>query len=331
MDNFGFARAADVDGALRLVAQPGAVFIAGGTNLIDLMKGGVAAPSRLIDITQMSGLAQIHELPGGGIRIGALARNSDTALHELVRTRYPLLSQAILAGASPQLRNMATVGGNLLQRTRCPYFYDVGFPRCNKRSPGSGCDAKEGFNRNHAILGASDGCIATNPSDMNVALAALDAVVQIRGVRGARQLAIGDFHRLPGETPHIDTNLAPGEIITAVDLPPSPFAPHSHYLKLRDRASYAFALVSVAAALSFDGEVIRDARLAMGSVAPKPWLVPEASTLLVGKTLDPGTVSALTAAALRGARPYEHNGFKLELGKRAIARALAIAAAQGRA
>jgi xanthine dehydrogenase YagS FAD-binding subunit len=327
VDNFGYVRAGDVDGALRLAAQPGAQFIAGGTNLLDLMKGRVAAPARLVDITQVAGLAQIHELPDGALRIGALASNSDVAAHPLVRARYPLLSQAILAGASPQLRNMATVGGNLLQRTRCPYFYDIGFSECNKRQPGSGCGALGGFNRNHAILGASESCIATNPSDMNVALAALDATLQIRSPRGSRQLPVRDFHRLPGGTPQIDTNLAPGEIITAVDLPRDGFARHSHYLKLRDRASYAFALVSVAAALSMDEGVVRDVRLVMGGVAHKPWPVIEAQELLVGTTLPPAALGAVAEAAMRGARAQRHNAFKIELGRRAIVRALTVAAA----
>ncbi|MDB6083371.1 MAG: FAD-binding molybdopterin dehydrogenase [Gammaproteobacteria bacterium] len=325
MDNFAYARARDVDGALRLVAQPGSQFIAGGTNLLDLMKGGLAAPSRLVDITQVGGLAQIHELPDGGIRIGALATNSDTALHPLVRSRYPLLSQALLSGASPQLRNMATVGGNLLQRTRCPYFYDTGFDACNKRQPGSGCAALEGFNRNHAILGSSEHCIATNPSDMSVALAALDAVVQLRTPRGSRALPLQDFHRLPGDTPQLDTCLSPGEIITAVDLPPSPFAGHSHYLKVRDRASYAFALVSVAAALSLDGDEIRDARVVMGGVAHKPWPVSDAQSVLVGKTLASADLNAWAATALRDARPRKHNTFKVELARRAIVRAVMAA------
>jgi xanthine dehydrogenase YagS FAD-binding subunit len=326
VDNFAYARAGDLDGALRLVGQPGSQFIAGGTNLLDLMKGGVISASKLVDITQVAGLAQIHELPEGGLRIGALATNSEVAEHPLVRARYPLLSQALLSGASPQLRNMATVGGNLLQRTRCPYFYDRGFSQCNKRSPGTGCHALEGYNRNHAVLGASEHCIATNPSDMNVALTALDAVVLLRSMRGSRQLPIHDFHRLPGETPQIETNLAPGEIIIAVDLPPNDFASHSHYLKLRDRASYAFALVSVAAALRMDGGVVREARLALGGVAPKPWPVPAAQDLLSGKALGREARASVAAAAFENARPYRDNAFKVELGKRAIARALMLAA-----
>jgi xanthine dehydrogenase YagS FAD-binding subunit len=327
MDNFSYARARDVEGALRLVEQPGSQFIAGGTNLLDLMKGGVAAPSRLVDITQLGGLAQIHELPDGAIRIGALVANSDAAEHPVIRKRYPLLSQALLAGASPQLRNMATVGGNLLQRTRCPCFYDTGFAACNKRQLGSGCSALEGFNRNHAILGASESCIATNPSDMSVALAALDAVVQLRTSRGSRQVAVTEFQRLAGDTPQLDTNLAPGEIITAVDLPANPFAQHSHYLKVRDRASYAFALVSVAAALHLEGSVIRDARVVLGGVAHKPWVVADAQSL-IGKSAATAHFDSLATAALRDARPYKDNAFKVELGKRAIVRALTLAASQ---
>lgn len=326
MDNFSYARAGDVEGALRMGLQPGSQFIAGGTNLLDLMKGGVASPSRLVDISKV-GLAGVHELPDGGVRIGALASNTDVAEHPLVRERLPLLSQAILAGASPQLRNMATVGGNLLQRTRCGYFYDTGFAACNKRAPGSGCAALEGCNRNHAILGSSGSCIATNPSDMSVALLALDAVVQLRTSRGVRQVAMEDFHRLPGETPQLDANLSPGEMITAVDVPANAFAAHSHYLKVRDRASYAFALVSVAAAVSMDGPVVRDVRLALGGVAHKPWPVPAARTILIGNRLDPRTLDALSVAALVGARPYRDNAFKVELAKRAIGRALEAAAA----
>jgi xanthine dehydrogenase YagS FAD-binding subunit len=326
MDNFSYARAGDVDGALRLGQEPGTEFIAGGTNLLDLMKGRVIAPTWLIDITQLSGLAQIHELPDGGLRLGALASNSSVAENELVRARYPLLAQALLAGASPQLRNMATVGGNLLQRTRCPYFYDVGFSRCNKREPGSGCDALQGFNRNLAILGASDQCIATNPSDMSVALAALDASVLIRSSRGSRQLPLRDLHRLPGDTPQRDTNLAPGEIIIAVDLSPSPFARHSHYLKVRDRASYAFALVSVAAALRMEGGLVRDVRVALGGVASKPWLVPQAQSILQDKPLNAANLAAVAEAAMQEARPHADNAFKVALGKRTIIRALEVAA-----
>ncbi len=332
MDDFAYARPRDVDAALRLVAQPGSQFIAGGTNLLDLMKGGVEGPTRLVDITQVGGLAQIHELADGGVRIGTLATNADTATHPLIRGRYPLLVQAILAGASPQLRNMATAGGNLLQRTRCSYFYDTGFRQCNKRQPGSGCAALEGFNRQHAILGASEQCIATNPSDMAVALTALDAVVQIRSSRGSRQLALQEFLRLPGDQPHLDTNLAPGEIITAVDLPPSGFVKHSFYLKIRDRASFAFALVAVAVGLSVEDGAIKDARLVMGGVAHKPWPVAEATAMLAGRPIgqpaDSSIWKAVADTAVRGAQPQKHNAFKVELARRAVVRALTEAAAQ---
>jgi xanthine dehydrogenase YagS FAD-binding subunit len=292
------------------------------------MKGGVEGPTRLVDITHIQGLTRIHELPGGGVRIGALATNAETAAHPLVRQRYPLLSQAILAGASPQLRNMATNGGNLLQRTRCPYFYDTGFDQCNKRRPGSGCAALDGFNRNHAILGASEHCIATHPSDMCVALAALDAEVQVRSARGSRRLPLKDFHRLPGDTPQRDTNLAAGEIITAVDLPANRFAEHSYYLKVRNRASYAFALVSVAAALSLDEGMIKDVRVVLGGVAHKPWPLPDAQSMLIGKPLETESLKAFAAAALREAKPQRGNAFKIELCQRAIVRALSLAAAE---
>lgn len=328
MLNFAYARPRDVDAALRLVAQPGSNFIAGGTNLLDLMKGGVESPSRLVDITQVTGLAQIHELPGGGVRIGALATNADTAVHPLIRERYPLLSQAILAGASPQLRNMATTGGNLLQRTRCPFFYDTGFRHCNKRDPGSGCAALDGFNRNHAILGASESCIAVHPSDMCVALAALHAVVQVRSSRGSRQIPFADFHRLPGSTPQQDTHLGPGEMIMAVDLPANDFAAHSYYLKIRDRASYAFALVSVAAAMSLENDAVKEVRLALGGVAAKPWIIENAQQMLGGQRIDSRAADALAQSALSGAKGYRYNTFKIELARRAIVRALRVAAGE---
>jgi xanthine dehydrogenase YagS FAD-binding subunit len=329
--NFSYARPRDIEAALRLAAQPGSQFIAGGTNLVDLMKGGVQMPGRLIDITRVTGLARIHELPQGGLRIGALATNADTAAHSLVRERYPLLSQAILAGASPQLRNMATTGGNLLQRTRCPFFYDIGFRECNKRNPGTGCAALGGFNRNHAILGTSEECIAVNPSDMSVALVALEAVVQIRSLRGVRQVPVAEFQRLPGDTPQHDTILGPGEMITAVDLPGNSLARHSHYLKVRDRASYAFALVSVAAALELEaGGVVKDARVVVGGVAHKPWRVAEARALLVGHHLELRSLEAVADAAVRGAQPRQDNAFKIPLMKRAVVRALSEASQAGR-
>jgi len=321
MDAFTYIRATDIEAAIRFGQEPGAVYLSGGTNLLDLVKGDIAHPVRVVDINRLP-LADITELHDGGIRIGALARNSDTANHLLVRKRYPLLSQALLSGASPQLRNMATLGGNLMQRTRCYYFYDTAFPMCNKRNPGSGCAALDGFNRIHAIFGASEHCIATNPSDMNVALAALEAVVLVHGPQGERRIPIGEFHRLPGNEPQRDTTLKPGELITAVDLPATGFADYAHYLKVRDRTSYAFALVSVAVALEMDGPVIRQARLAMGGIAHKPWRLEEAEHLLVGKTPTRQVLTPIAATVMQGARTYRDNAFKLELGKRAIVRAV---------
>ncbi|MFL9889834.1 xanthine dehydrogenase family protein subunit M [Paraburkholderia sp. RL17-383-BIF-A] len=326
MDAISYERAGDVAGAVRAAQQPGAVFIGGGTNLLDLMKGGVARPVRLIDITHISGLDTVTTLPDGGVRIGALVRNSDAANHALVREQYPLLTQAFLSGASSQLRNMATVGGNLLQRTRCGYFYDTAFTQCNKRMPGSGCAALDGHNRTHAILGASPQCIAVNPSDMSVALAALDAVVRVSGPAGERIIAFADFHRLPGERPDVDTTLQPGELITAVDLPPPLFSANSHYLKVRDRASYAFALVSVAAALQMDGDRVRTARIALGGVAHKPWRASAAEQMLNGQPLTQATLKNAAAAALREARPQHDNRFKVQLAQRAIVRAVNQAA-----
>src|SRR5438094_192836 len=265
MNPFAYSRANDAAGAVNAIAaKPRTKFLGGGTNLIDLMKMGVETPAQLVDINRLP-LGQIEELPDKGLRIGALARNSDVAKHELIKTRYPVLSEALLSGASPQLRNMATVGGNLLQRTRCYYFYDPAFPACNKRKPGSGCGALEGYNPIHAILGHSEQCIATHPSDMSVALAALDAIVRVRGPKGEREIPFADFHRLPGNTPQRDNNLEHDELIEYVDLPAIPFATRSHYLKVRDRASYAFALVSVAAALDLDSsKKIKAARIALG-------------------------------------------------------------------
>ena len=326
MDAISYERAADVAGAVRAVQQPGAVFIGGGTNLLDLMKGGVERPVRLIDITHIGGLDTVTTLPGGGLRIGALVRNSDAANHALIREQYPLLSQALLAGASAQLRNMATVGGNLLQRTRCGYFYDTAFSQCNKRVPGSGCAALEGHNRMHAILGASPQCVAVNPSDMSVALAALDAVVRVAGPAGERTIPFAEFHRLPGDRPDADTTLRSGELITAVDLPPPLFSAHSHYLKVRDRASYAFALVSVAAALQMDGERVQAARIALGGVAHKPWRASAAEQMLNGQPLTQATLDRAAAAALHDAKPLSHNGFKVQLAQRAIVRAVNEAA-----
>src|SRR5215204_1553122 len=270
MINFQYVRAADVADAVRqIAADPTAKFIAGGTNLIDLMKYDVERPLRLIDITRLP-LKMVEETADGGVRIGALVPNSDLAYHPLIERRYPLLSSAILAGASQQLRNMASTGGNLLQRTRCFYFYDTATP-CTKREPGSGCSAINGINRINAILGSSEACIATHPSDMCVALAALEAKVHVAGPAGQREIAFEDFHRLPGDTPERDTNLEPNEIVTAIELPAQGFAAHYTYLKIRDRLSYAFALVSIAAALELEGDTVREARLALGGVAHKPW------------------------------------------------------------
>jgi xanthine dehydrogenase YagS FAD-binding subunit len=329
MNPFTYSRATDAPDAVRsITAKSNTKFLGGGTNLIDLMKMGVETPAQLIDITRLP-LAEVKELPGGkGFRIGAMARNSDVAEHPLIQQYYPVLSQAFLAGASPQLRNMATVGGNLMQRTRCYYFYDPAFPQCNKRNPGSGCGALKGYNRIHAILGQSDQCIATNPSDMNVALAALDAVVRVEGPKGEREIPIADFHRLPGTTPNVDTNLKEDELITAVDLPAIPFATRSHYLKVRDRASYAFAIVSVAAALEMDADKkITAVRIALGGVAHKPWRAQKAEQQLVGKTADETAFRAAAEAELAAAKGYAHNSFKIELAKRSIVRALSTVAA----
>ena len=324
MNPFTYTRAADSQQVVTsMAANRDVKVLGGGTNLIDLMKMGVETPSQLIDITPLP-LANVEELPGGrGVRIGALARNSDVADHGLIRQRYPVLRQAFLAGASPQLRNMATVGGNLMQRTRCYYFYDPAFPKCNKRNPGSGCGAIDGYNRIHAILGQSERCIATNPSDMNVALAALDAVIRVQGATGEREIPIADFHRLPGDTPNIDTNLHPDELITAVDLPVMPFARRSYYLKMRDRASYAFALVSVAAILDLDSTgIIKAARIALGGVAHKPWRAFEAEKRLLNQKADEESFRAAAETALAGAKGYAHNSFKIEMARRTILRAL---------
>ena len=326
MQPFNYQRVTDAQGAVRAIgAAPGAKFLAGGTNLVDLMKQHVEQPAHLVDISRVD-LARIEELPDGGLRLGALARNSDTADHPLVRQRYPLLAQAILAGASPQLRNMATNGGNLMQRTRCYYFYDPAYGQCNKRKPGSGCAAIEGLNRIHAVLGTSSECIATHPSDMCVALVALAAQVRVRNARGERMIAFADFHRLPGSSPQVDTNLRPDELILSIDLPNGPYADHSSYVKVRDRASYAFALVSTAAALELDGNTIRSARIALGGVAHKPWRSEAAESLLRGKAANEASYRVAAEEALRGARVYKHNGFKVELAKRTIVLALTLAA-----
>ena len=325
MNNFSYARAGDTNGAVQEISKDAAAkFIAGGTNLIDLMKENVARPSQLIDINRLP-LNRIEENEMGGLRLGALCTNAETAYDERIEKRYPLLSKAILAGASPQLRNMATTGGNLLQRTRCYYFYDTATP-CNKREPGTGCPAINGFNRIHAILGTSSECIATPPSDMCVALAALEAVVHVTGENGERTIPFAEFHRLPGDTPQIDTNLHCDEIITAVELPPKGFAKNYTYLKLRDRMSYAFALVSVAAALEMDGDEIKEARLALGGVAHKPWRNTEAEAMLNGKSATRENFHACAEVIVRDAKGFGYNTFKIELAKRAIVRALEQAA-----
>ncbi|SEL76192.1 xanthine dehydrogenase YagS FAD-binding subunit [Stigmatella aurantiaca] len=297
-----------------------ATFLAGGTGLLDLMKLGVETPALLVDVRKLP-LAQIEELPDGGMRLGALARNSDVAFHPLIRERYPMLSEALLAGASGQIRNMATVGGNILQRTRCPYFRDVTTP-CNKRQPGSGCSALEGINRGHAVLGVSETCIATHPSDMSVPLAALGATVRIQGPKGERTVPFTDFHLMPGTTPQRETVLEHGDLVLSVDVPALPAAKRSLYIKVRDRASYAFALASVAAALEVEGGVIRQARLALGGVATKPWRAVAAEQKLVGQAPSPQLFQEAAKAALEGAKAREHNGFKVELAQRIIVRAL---------
>lgn len=325
MNSFTYTRPADVTAAVQDVTEhTEAKFIAGGTNIIDLMKENVMKPNRLVDISRLA-LKDIEENKEGGIRLGALMTNAATAYHPEVEKRYPLLSQAILAGASPQLRNMATDGGNLLQRTRCYYFYDLATP-CNKRKPGSGCSAINGYNRIHAVLGASEQCIATHPSDMCVALAALKATVLVTGTNGTRTIPFSEFHRLPGDTPHLDNNLQDDEVITGIDLPEKGFAENHAYLKLRDRASYAFALVSVAAALELEGDVIKEARIALGGMAHKPWRVEAAEELLVGKQASKENFRQVAEVIVSGAKGYEHNSFKIELAKRAVVRALGQAA-----
>ena len=323
MNPITYARVTNIKSALREVGSGRARFIGGGTNLIDLMKAGVERPDHLVDINPLP-LRRVEE-QDGGLRVGALVTNADLAYHPLVAARYPLVATAILAGASAQLRNMATTGGNLLQRTRCYYFYDPATP-CNKREPGTGCPAIAGVNRIHAILGISDHCIATHPSDFCVALAAVEAVVQVEGPDGARAIPFAEFHRLPGDTPHVDATLRPGELITAVDLPPEGFADHHAYVKVRDRHSYAFALVSAAAGLTIESGRVVAARLALGGVAHKPWRVPEAEAVLVGEPPSNDGFQRVADVVLRGARGFEHNAFKVELARRVIVRALGRAA-----
>jgi len=315
MTPFLYERATNQQAALSLAAQPNANFLGGGTNLVDLMRETIAHPTLLVDVTGLS--REIEEDAKGGLKIGAGVKNTAAAADRRVREQYPLMAQAILAGASAQIRNMATVGGNILQRTRCAYFYDNA-ARCNKRAPGAGCDAVHGFNRNHAILGASPSCVATHPSDMCVALVALDATVSLAGPRGLRDISIADLHRLPGDSPEIDTEVRQGELITAITLRPNAFAARSSYRKVRDRASYAFALVSVAAALELDGDRIKEARLALGGVAHKPWRVRAAEEVLKGRPADEASFREAAEAALAEAKGLRDNAFKIDLAKRVI-------------
>ena len=320
MNPFTFTRAQDTAEALALGNRPGAMYLGGGTNLIDLMRETIALPTTLVDVTGLS--SEITDRPDGSLLIGAATRNTALASHRAVRMRYPVLAKAIVAGASAQIRNMATVGGNLLQRTRCTYFYDNEGSRCNKRSPGQGCDALDGFNRIHAILGASSSCVATHPSDMCVALAALGAVVHLRGAQGERSVPLTDVHRLPGDHPETETLLEPGELITAIELPPLAFGAHSTYRKVRDRASYAFALVSVAAALDIEDGRVKDVRIALGGVAHKPWRAWVAEDALRGQPATVENFNAAAEAELAPARALKDNAFKIVLAKRTLAAVL---------
>lgn len=325
---FAYEKPGSIEQAVRL-ADANSRYIAGGTNLVDLMKENVERPERLVDINGLDALRGVRETEQGSVWIGALESNADLAWHPVIEQRYPLLSQAILAGASPQLRNMASTGGNLLQRTRCYYFYDTAVP-CNKREPGSGCPARDGLNRAHAILGASDACVAVHPSDMCVALAALEAIVHVHGPQGERQIAFADFHRLPGDTPQYDNHLKTGELITGIELPAVTFDRHVSYVKVRDRASYAFALISVAAALDVkDDGSIHDVRVALGGVAHKPWRQAAAEEAVRGQPANAQTYAALASHLLAGAQPLSQNAFKIELAHRAIVRALTTAAEGG--
>lgn len=320
VNKFDYRQATNMNEASLLVSENDrAQFIAGGTNLVDLWKYNVTNPALLVDINRVNENKSIEEIEGGGVRLGALVSNADTAYHPLIEQRYPLLSRSILAGASGQIRNMATNGGNLMQRTRCYYFYDAEVP-CNKRNPGSGCPAINGYNRMHAILGHSEHCIAVFPSDMCVGLAALEAVVNVSGPNGDRSIPIEDFHRLPQSAPEIDNILKHGEIITSIDLPAKGFSSNYSYLKIRDRNSYAFALVSVATGLELDGEMIREARIALGGVADKHWRVKEAEESLRGKPATETSFEEAAGIILAGAKGFKYNEFKIELAKRAIVR-----------
>ena len=325
MQPFDYTVAPDLDAAVRAGAMPGTRFVAGGTNLIDLMKLGVEAPTHVVDVnalaTREPALAAVTDLPDGGMRLGALARMSDVGWNARVRERYPAVSESLLLAASGQLRNMATLGGNVLQRTRCPYFRDTGTP-CNKREPGSGCPSIPGHNRENAVLGTSKHCIATHPSDLAVALTALDATLRVRGAAGERAIPFGEFHLTPGDHPERENVLSPGEFITAIDLPPLAAARRSTYRKVRDRASYAFALVSAAVALDVQGGTVRDARVALGGLATKPWRARDAERALLGRPATEANFRAAAEVALKGAVPYSENAFKIELAKRTIVRAL---------
>ena len=325
MTPFTYARATNAADAVRMAGTGNARYLGGGTNLVDLMRETVERPAALIDVTGLS--STIEERGDGGLLIGAAVRNTALVEHRAVRSRYPGLARAILAGASPQIRNMATVGGNILQRTRCTYFYDDEGSRCNKRTPGQGCDAIDGFNRIHAILGASPACVATHPSDMYVSLAAIDAVVHLHGMRGARTLPLAQLHRLPGAHPEIETALEPGELITAVELPALSSASRSTYRKVRDRASYAFALVSVAAVLEVEDGMVKDVRLALGGVALKPWRASKAEAALRGRPATQANFQAAAEAELAEARPLRDNGFKIELARRTLVAVLGELAA----
>lgn len=326
MNRFHYLRPTSMREAIAAAARPGAAVLAAGTNLLDLMKAGAARPATLVDITRLPGLDRIAPLPGGGLRIGAMVRNADLAHDPDFARRYPAVAEALLSGASAQLRNAATVGGNLMQRTRCAYFTDPA-SACNRRDPGAGCDARGGENRMHAVLGWSPHCIATHPSDFCVALVALDAVAELEGPDGRREVALEAFHRLPGDTPHVETALRPGELVTAIRLPAEGFAAHARYLKLRERTSYAFAVVSAAAALRIEDGTIAEARLALGGVAARPWRARAAEALLRGARPEEAAFRRAAAAALEGASPSGANGFKIELARRIAARALAHAAA----
>ena len=329
MRPYNYVRAQDVDGAVATLAEaPNAAFLAGGTNLVDLMKLGVTTPDMLVDVRRLTS-DQVEDLDDGGLRIGAAVPNSVLAADHKIRSRYPALSQALLAGASGQLRNLATTGGNLLQRTRCVYWQDVTTP-CNKREPGSGCSAIEGHNKNHAILGASEHCVATHPSDMAVAMAALDAFVNVQGPEGERRIPIEELHRLPGNEPQRDTTLQHGELITSVDLPPLDFFSNSRYRKVRERAAYAFALVSVAAALDIEDGVVRDVRLALGGVAHKPWRATKAEEALRGEPANEANFRAAADIELEDAEPLRDNAFKVPLARNVITRTLLDLSEEGR-